>query len=280
MDEWARRGQYRAGNLKQRALTEFNGILQGLLADRHLTDDEVRYLDLWLTDHQAILHVWPVCEVTGAVKGALSDGIITEHERLYLRSRLASYIVEDNSFDESMQNLLGICRGLPCDQQLNPQEISFLRNWIADRREIMDSYPAKQLSERIREILADGVITHEEMEGLKEFLFSLTGETITQGVSDGLSTTLPIDDRVPVIHEGRVFCFTGTFAYGTRRKCHKRVEELGGIVSKSVTKKLNYLVLGEIATQAWQYSSHGRKIETAMNNGGINIISEQRWLEA
>lgn len=54
----------------------------------------------------------------------------------------------------------------------------------------------------------------------------------------------------------------------------------GGAIA-SVSKKLDYLVIGEIGSRDWIHSTHGRKIEKAveLRNGGarLAIVSERHW---
>jgi len=80
------------------------------------------------------------------------------------------------------------------------------------------------------------------------------------------------------------FLFTGTFAYGVRKDCHAVTENLGGIISKGVNKKLNYLVIGSYVTDSWAHETFGRKIEKAMDyrdtTPSLKIISEEHWANA
>ncbi len=52
----------------------------------------------------------------------------------------------------------------------------------------------------------------------------------------------------------------------------------------SVSKSLDYLVIGTYVTDSWMHESYGRKIEKAMNYRAagvpINIVTEERWAEA
>lgn len=54
------------------------------------------------------------------------------------------------------------------------------------------------------------------------------------------------------------------------------------ISSKNVTKKVNYLVIGELASRDWVASSHGRKIEKALvfKEKGVPVmmLSEKDWV--
>lgn len=65
--------------------------------------------------------------------------------------------------------------------------------------------------------------------------------------------------------KGKMFVFTGTLQSFTREEAKRMVEELGGRVSSSVTKKTDYLVAGE---------DPGSKLVIAKSLG-INIINEK-----
>ncbi len=134
---------------------------------------------------------------------------------------------------------------------------------------------------RVDAILADGAVDPEEAADLFGVLqrfaagdFEL-GETIK-------ATTLPLDAPPPSISFSRSrFCFTGTFAFGTRMECEAAVEAKGGLCG-SLTHETGYLVIGIYATDSWAHSAFGRKIEKAVTLRGkglpIAIVGEQHWV--
>jgi len=69
--------------------------------------------------------------------------------------------------------------------------------------------------------------------------------------------------------EGMTFVFTGTLVKMTRNEAKKLVEDNGGKVTGSVSKKLNYLVAGEKA---------GSKLKKA-NDLNVQVLSEDDFLE-
>ena len=77
-------------------------------------------------------------------------------------------------------------------------------------------------------------------------------------------------------------CVTGKFAFGPRSEIEKLIEERGGELSNSITKKVNYLVIGTFSSRDWIHSSYGRKIEKAVeyrdNGDDIAIISEDHFI--
>lgn len=187
---------------------------------------------------------------------------------------------------KSCESLLGICTGLIADDQLNELEVRFLELWLKDNQDISTLWPGNVVVQRISDVLVDGVITEEELEHLKNTLKELVGGTIQDtGAIGGLSTSLPInDDRASFIDfNDTTFCFTGNFLFGTRAACQRAVEKRGARAVEGVRKDLKYLVIGTMVSPDWANTSHGRKIEKAVEyqSSGcpILIISEAYWIK-
>jgi len=183
----------------------------------------------------------------------------------------------------SMEALLGIVRGLMADRSLNLSEVEYLHTWLLENEFLSSTWPASALLERTRAILCDGQVTPDELKSLEEVLGALVGGTLQEtGVASGLSTSLPIDDSIRLEFLEKMFCFTGTFAFGRRTVCEAAVVERGGRVSSTVRKELDFLVVGSIATDSWAHSSFGRKIEQAIAVASVNgrplVTSEQNFV--
>jgi NAD-dependent DNA ligase len=116
-------------------------------------------------------------------------------------------------------------------------------------------------------------------------LVDFTGCDLESGVVDGLSTKLPVDSDADIDLEGKVFCLTGVFMAGKRSHVEDIVKRCNGLISKTVTKKIDYLVIGTLSSRDWRFSSHGRKIEKAIsyrdNEGvGLKVVSEEMLFDA
>ena len=183
-----------------------------------------------------------------------------------------------------MDSLYGLCSGLLADQKLTDEEIIFLDTWLKEHSDICKDFPANVISSRVRDVLADGIITEEERADLYETISKMLGGTLEDtGVVDGLATRLPVDEVDRIEIPGRRFCFTGKFVYGPRSKCERAVIEMGGEVLKNITAKLDYLVIGTFASRDWAHTSHGRKIEKALEykekGRKIFIVAEETWVK-
>lgn len=183
----------------------------------------------------------------------------------------------------SCESLIGLCRGMLADGYLADEEILFLKNWLDENDMLAVTWPGGVVYKRINQVLADGAIEEGERKYLTETLDSLIGGTMQEtGATEGLSTNLPVEDVAAIDFDGRSFCFTGTFLYGTRAACHKATEFAGGIAANGITKKLDYLVIGTNTTGSWANTSFGRKIEKAVDyrSSGLQlaIVSEACWV--
>ncbi|HFK4066587.1 TPA: BRCT domain-containing protein [Kluyvera ascorbata] len=68
-----------------------SGLCKGLISDRSLTEDEIRYLDWWLTQNGALKNNYPGKELYILVKDILDDGIITKEESDILHKALVDF---------------------------------------------------------------------------------------------------------------------------------------------------------------------------------------------
>jgi NAD-dependent DNA ligase len=112
----------------------------------------------------------------------------------------------------------------------------------------------------------------------------ITGEPTLGSNSKSGSTALPLCFPLPTVtFPDRLFCFTGKFVSGTRRQVEEAVVALGAEAIGSPSKRTNYLVVGAIGSTDWIHSTHGRKIEKAVQlreeGIGIHIIAEEYWVE-
>ncbi len=88
------------------------------------------------------------------------------------------------------------------------------------------------------------------------------------GIQMEMSSKSTVDKDSPIA--GKSFLFTGKLTLFTRDQAQQMVEQNGGINSSSVSKNLNYLVVGEKA---------GSKLQKAEKLGTVTILNEQEFLD-
>lgn len=230
--------------------------------------------------------------MSARVSDILADGVITSDEREDLKQQLQAIQqdildipeVDFYSQESDLHLLNGLCKGLISDREITEHEIRYLDWWLTQNGALKNNYPGRELYALVKEILSDGVITAEESTSLHKALVDFTGCDLDSGVVDGLATRLPVDSEFLPQVEGKVFCLTGVFMAGKRSIVEDRVKSAGGIIISNITKNLDFLVIGTLSSRDWKFSSHGRKIEKAINyrdeeGAKLKIIAEENLFE-
>ncbi len=277
---------------RDKAIANLISIIDGLLADGELNDSEILYLETWLLDSEILQGNKVVSLLIDRLRDILADGKISADEisdlkeflPLFQRQLMDMPNVDLYSTESDMHLLSGLCKGLIADKYLSESEIRYLDWWITQNAALKNDYPGKELYSLIKEIMADKIITADESAALYNALVLFTGCDLDSGVVDGLATRLPVDQLTDLELQGATFCLTGVFVSGTRAKVSERIVGAGGSVLDNITKKMQYLVIGTGSSRDWMFSSHGRKIEKAINYRDkegvpLKIIGEETLLE-
>ncbi len=189
--------------------------------------------------------------------------------------------IQSRNYDE----LVGLCKGIIADNQVNQSEASFLLNWLNNHDDVADIFPADTLINRLADMLVDSNLDKDEATELLALLREFTGEK-GQQAQEAMPTEIPFDVPMPEVNfEYESFCLTGTFLSGRRSEIEDMLESFGARITDAIRKSYpRYLVVGSLVTKSWKYASHGTKIEDAMGwraaGSEISIISEDHlWNE-
>ena len=186
-----------------------------------------------------------------------------------------------NDLNRSLGALVGIAQGLICDAHLNDSEITFLNSWLNGNENVSLSWPGDVIHARVKDVLADGVVTGEERKYLLETLQKLIGGTLEELQQTTHVSELMLDNVPSVNFAGNTFCLTGEFVFAPRSHCAEAIERRGGKVATAVSKKLNYLVIGGLGSPEWKHGSFGTKVEKAMalkrEGAALLVVHEDHW---
>lgn len=203
-----------------------------------------------------------------------------------INSQTATLVsIQHRLLTKAAQTLIGICSGITADGAIHDREVQFLSTWLAENPDVARTWPGCEIARRIRSILADGIITPDERADLQDTLQLMCGNFFDgTGAAAPEGPALPIDDDPCILFQHRTFCFTGRFLFGTRAACERAILALGGTAVDSVSKRLDYLVVGTMIEPQWANTTYGRKIEKAVScrddGSEIVIVSERQWTAA
>jgi len=194
---------------------------------------------------------------------------------------------------KSKAELHGLVQGILSDGAIVEPEAMFLKDWIAAHIDMRNQWPASVLFTRIEEMLADGMLdSDEQAELLRRLLdFVALREVAAAPLEPELTEALPqitldspFDNPPPEIeHLGRIFVVTGDFACAKRPDVVGRIESLGGSVNNSVSRKVNFLLVGSLGCDMWKTEGYGTKIEKAVElrraGAPVRIVGERHWFD-
>ena len=174
------------------------------------------------------------------------------------------------AFSEQTQALVtlkGILSGITCDNVLSEGEIFYLKDWLDKNTDLEGNYPFDIAFREVSAALADGVLEQCELDRMldifKEFLNPVEAKA---------------EHAETVDFSGKTICLSGDFETGSKDEVSKKLENLGAVVNKSVTKAVDYLIVGEKGSAAWSCGNYGTKVKKALEMQGkghhIKIIRE------
>lgn len=150
-----------------------------------------------------------------------------------------------------LQTLQMILKSISADGVLTAEEISVLEQWMTENQVLEGNYPFDKVFHTVRQATQDGVLDADEKADMLD-LFN----RITDPVGHTECGCFDIC--------GKTFCLTGEFKAGGRSQVEAYFVARGGTASKSVTKKTDYLIVGELGSDMWSSGNYGSKVKKAM----------------
>lgn len=192
---------------------------------------------------------------------------------------------QDAVAERQIDEFIGLIKGITADGTIHRGQIEFLLAWLETNRAASAVWPASTIQARLVASLSSGCLDEVSERAILDLLLATVGGNTAQQTGESSnSTALPLSDPPPTIEfSNRRFCFTGRFTYGERDKCQAEVIARGGVCQDAITKKLNFLVIGQLGSRDWLHSTHGLKIMKAVEyrDSGVPlaIVSEHQWLD-
>jgi NAD-dependent DNA ligase len=266
-----------------KAISSLKGILMGINLDGNVDEQEIKELYQWVVAHNELINRNPFNEFMTIIENTISNKIPpkeTIEDLFWLCQKYEGDNYYFNAVTSDLQVLQGLCHGILSDGEISEMEIFDLHKWLKENEHLNTYYPYDEIRSLVLSIVSDHKVDDEEKLILKAYLNQFVdlqdnniGQQInseTSGINiSGLCTSDP-----NVTFQGKTFCITGILKRGTREELQKNISKLGGISTETVTRKTDYLIVGDNGNPAWAYACYGRKIEKALNlrKDGHNIV--------
>lgn len=194
------------------------------------------------------------------------------------------WVNKERVLKRTVDEFIGICKGVLADGEINASEVDFLRDWLERNRRFFVLEMERMMFDSVRKALGKkGDVS--DMALLYQTLEAICGGTSSVPLAHGMSTTLPLTKPVPKLIPGMRLCFTGKMEYGSRDVCKLISEDKGFYCHDNVIINLDCLVVGTIASRDWMHTSYGNKISEVLYNNKTKrhktvIVNEKTWLNA
>lgn len=253
-------------NTLAKAFTELKGILLGLAIDDIIDANELAAIRLWMTENQNNKNYEGFRKIFNLLNLVLESETLnfsTYRKLLEHLNEATDHSVSDETI--AINILKGILKGIVADNEISSKEIENLRAWMLSYSSFGNSYPFNKIFELVEEVLVDGVVSLEEnlmlIDRFNKFI-------------NPLATGLSHETTKSVINlSGKTCCITGTCTRGTRSEIEEQLTAMGAIVTKSLTRKTDVLIVGGSGNAQWAYGNYGSKIKKALElqDKGIEI---------
>lgn len=266
-----------------KAINSLKGILLGIISDDIISVEEMKELRLWAKDHYDLVERNPFREFMLLIENTVSNEIPSKEavEDLYwLCQKYEHNSIYYNGITSDLQLLQGIFHGILADGVLNDDEIFKLHDWLSENEHLNSYYPYDEVRSLVLSIVADKKIDEDERAILTAFIKQFvelknneTSEKIDRDTIDiNISGICAIDPDI--IFDNKTFCITGILSRGNRSQLQEAIQNKGGIPVNTISKKTDYLIIGDNNNSCWTYSCYGRKVEKALDlrKSGHTII--------
>lgn len=156
--------------------------------------------------------------------------------------------------------------------ELSPENVFTIDKWLNRHAEFLEKYPFADIYRSINMVLEDGIVEDSEIEYLKKLFIVLVNPTSAQTHEN---ETLEIAEKN--------ICLSGDFTHGSKADVGEELAKYGAIITKSVTQKTDYLIVGDLGSQNWRCGNYGNKIKKALElqqkGKGIEIYNENEFFD-
>ena len=266
-----------------KAINSLKGILLGIISDDKIDSYETKELQLWANEHYDLINRNPFREFMLLIDNTVANAIPPKEtiEDLYwLCQKYEHGSIYYNGITSDLQQLQGIFHGVLSDGDLNDTEIFKLHEWLSENEHLNSYYPYDEIRSIVLSVVSDKKIDDEErmilMAFIKQFVELSNNdvkESIEKATADiNISGICAIDPEISF--QNKTFCITGIISRGTRSELQNAIKEKGGVPVNSISKKTDYLIIGDTSNACWSYACYGRKVEKALDlrKSGHNII--------
>lgn len=163
--------KFTARSRLEKSINSLIGLVEGIAVDGAINRSEIAYLNRWLVEHDELKESHPYNELMPVVHHAIADGVLSHEERADIL-----WLCEKLSSSEyytktttDLQRLHGIVGGIIADGVITEDELRGLSEWLDDHEHLRTCWPYDEVSSLITAVMAHKKIDEPMQKILNNF---------------------------------------------------------------------------------------------------------------
>ncbi len=251
-----------ARNNDKKYFCHFTGFLEGIAASGYVEIGEIEPL---VAECINFVENSGDADASDLVQDFEAD--LLEHNAVADAVTVRLDLMEADCEKSQLNRFLGFCRGIACDALITLEEALAILKIVEDQPSLMSVVGVKQICTIAQDAVADGILSKAESEEICDAIGQVVGDCYADtGMSQTVGVANVQETRLKNVDEDlieKVIVLTGTFRTTPRRLFESELEALGATISRSVTRKTDYLIIGGEASRDWIEMNRGTKIRKA-----------------
>jgi hypothetical protein len=261
----------------------FTGFLEGVVSSGAIENGEISPLV-----DQCKEFVLNIADSDAADFIADFEIDLLEHDAIAdaVHYRLAD--IDQTCSKSALNRFMGFCAGIACDDMIRLEEAKGIILFAREHDDIMSDPIVRAIVYCCDDALLDGTIDAIESANICSAITQLVGDSYADtGLSSLGNTPVFPEGTLPnelTSLEGEIAVFTGNFDVRPRKILEDELAALGATISKTITSKTSYLIVGSEAARDWVSTHKGNKMIKALDlqgkTGRPEFISESQLKKA
>lgn len=263
-------GRIHARNNDKKYFCHLTGFLEGILASGYLEKGEVEPL------------IAECEEFVRRISDNDADDIVQDFHAELLDFDTISACVSNRSSEidkfcekSSLNRFLGFCRGVVCDGKIRTEEAKEIVAIVEENSHLLQVIGVKQIRVSCIDAIEDGFVDEDESLQICKAISEVVGDSYGDtGIAGSFGVAEFPESRITSIDVDfidRAVVLTGSFTTSPRSHLEDKLRALGAEVSKSVSGKTFYIVIGGEASRDWIEMNRGTKIRKAQE---LRLVSK------
>lgn len=152
------------------------GMIEGIAVDSSINATEIDFLNVWLDEHKEVLGRHPFNEIAPVLQQAANDQLLTVDQKDDLMW-LCEKLTSTEFFDEvtaGIQRLHALIGAIASDGIVTEDEVHGLRTWLNDHDYLKTVWPYDEIDSLITHVLADQQVSADEQKLLQRYFMEFT----------------------------------------------------------------------------------------------------------